>query len=401
MTLLRSCALVVAVVVLAGCGPAEPVAAPPEEVPHGYVAGAEEVAEAQSRLVVADGDTGTVRVLDLTTEQVLEVAGVGRVEAISGDGRFAYLTTGGGVHVVDGGSWMVDHGDHVHYYRTQPRDAGVLPGAGLTDVHSDPVVSAVSRSDGSVVLLDRARLDAGAVVPEWTMTGPAHLAHAVPYREHVLVSVAREGQERADAVEVRTRRGDRVAALQTPCPALQGSALTRRGAVFGCADGALLVTERDGVFTGTKIPYPRPVPDGERVREFAHRPGSSTLAGPAGERGVWSLDLARAEWTFVETGPVVAVNTPGEGAPLLALTADGVLHGYDVATGRETAQVALLRAPVPAGAPPPVIQVDPTRAYVNDPAAGSVHEIDYNDDLRRARTFDVPSRPAHVVETGR
>jgi hypothetical protein len=44
--------------------------------------------------------------------------------------------------------------------------------------------------------------------------------------------------------------------------------------------------------------------------------------------------------------------------------------------------------------------VDTVRAYVNDPAGKAVHEIDYNDDLRLARSFKLPFAPAHMVETG-
>jgi hypothetical protein len=47
------------------------------------------------------------------------------------------------------------------------------------------------------------------------------------------------------------------------------------------------------------------------------------------------------------------------------------------------------------------LTVDAQRAYVNAPAEGLVHEIDYADDARIARTLELPTRPVHVVETGR
>jgi hypothetical protein len=217
----------------------------------------------------------------------------------------------------------------------------------------------------------------------------------------VLSSVAQPGREHADAVEVRGRAGEQVAAIATPCPDVRGSAVTGRGAVFGCADGALLVTEKGGTFTGQKIPYPRPVTTDERAREFRHRTGSSTLAAKAGDGGVWSLDLTERTWTYVPTGPVVAWNTVGEGAPLLTLSADGVLHAYDPATARETARAPLLGAPPGADAPAATIEVDTARAYVNDPTGGTIHEIDYSDGLRVARTLTVPGKASHIVETGR
>jgi outer membrane protein assembly factor BamB len=116
---------------------------------------------------------------------------------------------------------------------------------------------------------------------------------------------------------------------------------------------------------------------------------------------VWSLDVGRRTWSRIETGPVAAVNAVVEGAPLLALTRDGMLRAFDIATGREQAQTRLLPPEATGGAAVPTIQVDTTRAYVNNPASGEVYEIDYNDNLRRARTFTVEGKASYVVETGR
>ncbi|HYH31359.1 MAG TPA: hypothetical protein VD903_13300 [Pseudonocardia sp.] len=388
--------LAAAVTTSACAAPAPPPAPPP--APHGYVAGAEETAEAQSRLVVADAATGAVRVLDLITEEVVDAGRVPGVTGLAGDGRHAYVVApGGGLHVVDSGAWTVDHGDHVHHYRAAVREVGTVPGEPPVAVHADQVVAAVARADGGVQLLDRARLDEGAVVELATITRSPHRGPAVPYEGHVLASAAEPGHERGSAVVVHGRDGAPLATIDVPCPRLEGAAVTRRGVVFGCADGALLVSEDVGRFRGEKIAYPRPVPEEDRAREFRHRPGSATLAAAAGDSGVWSLDVTDRAWTHLPVGPVVAVTTAGPHAPLLTLTADGVLHAYDVASGRETAAVPLLAAPSATAS----IQVDTSRAYVNDPAAGVVHEIDYGDALRVARTFDLGGGVDHVVETGR
>lgn len=393
--LTRIVALTAAVVTaLSACGNGEE-AAPAGEVPHGYVEGAEEMAEAQSRLVVADRESGAVRVLDLLTGQVTEVGKAAGVHEARGDGRYGYLTTvDESVHVVDGGSWMVDHGDHVHYYRTGTRDIGPVQGKGLIGAHSDPAVTVLSFADGTVTVLDRARLDKGTVAVTGTFPR-GHRGIAVPYREHLLASVAGPG----GGVEVLTREGKPVASIPEPCPSPAGDAVTKRGVVLGCADGALLVTEQGGAFRGEKIRYPGEVKPGERATEFGHRPGSDALAAKAGGEAVWSLDVSHRSWNRLETGKVVATAAVGAGGPLLALTADGVLHGYQ--GNAETARVPLLPAEVAGGATAPVILVDTSRAYVNNPATGEVHEIDYNDNLRRARTLTVPGKASHIVETGR
>jgi hypothetical protein len=384
MSARRSAVALLAVVAVGCSAPAEPA-----EAPHGYVAGAEETAEAQPRLVVAGA--GVVRVVDLVTEEVYEVARVDGTGSLAGDGRHAYVGAADGtVRIVDSGSWIVDHGDHVHYYRAAVRDVGSVPGGTPVAVHGDQAVTALALADGTVRLLDRARLAEGAVAELATIPRSPHRGPAVPYEGHVLVS----GEELGSAVAVHDRAGARVGMIEEPCLQPAGAAVTRRGAVIGCADGVLLV---DGAFRGEKIPYPRPVADAERAREFHHRPGSTTLTAAAGDAGVWALDVAERTWTLHETGPVVAVNTAGAGTPLLTLTADGVLHALDPASGRELARNALITAPVAAGAS---IEVDASRAYVNDPATGVIHEIDYGDVLRVARTFDLGGAVTEMVETG-
>ncbi|MGI5219672.1 zinc ABC transporter permease AztB [Nocardia sp. CA-290969] len=371
------------VVPVAACGSAEPAA---ESVPHGYVEGAEESASAQPRLVVADRDSGAVRLLDLVTEEVTELDSVPGVGGIAGDGRYAYLAAGGATTVVDTGSWVVDHGDHVHYYRAQPRRVGVAEGA-VRSAYSDPVVAAAALDTGSTVLADRAALDEGEL-----RTGPVVDGVAVPYGGQLLVAPPDSAR-----IEVRSRENRPVETLTPECRDPGGYTVTRRGAVFSCADGALLVTERDDRFAAEKLPYPAGTSGS--VGDFFHRPGSDVLVAVRESR-VLVLDIARRTWRPIETGPVIAATTAGADTAILALTPDGVLHAYDPDTGAETAHNRVLPAPVdPAAAP--ALLVDSERAYLNDPARREVHEIDYADDLRVARTFPFDIEPDLMVETGR
>lgn len=388
--------------ILVSCtGSTETGADPVEETPHGYVEGAEETAEPQTRLIVADSDSGAFRVVDLISEDVTELGAVAGVGAIAGDGRYGYLSTAEAVHIVDSGSWTVEHGDHVHCYRSEPRDVGVVRGREFTAAYSDATVTALSFSDGSVVVLDRKQLDKGTVAETTRIAGQPHDAVAVPYEEHVLTSVADEDQRSARGIEIRTRDGRPAATISEPCPALQGTAVTRRGVVFGCADGALLITEEEGTFHGEKIPYLRPVGAAERAKEFSNRPESATLAAKAGSTGVWVLDVSNRTWSRRDTGPTIAVNAVGEGAPVLTLTADGVLHALDPESGEQIARTALLWPGTATASPAPSIHVDTARAYVNNPSGGELYEIDYNDHLRQARTLTVEGKAGYIVETGR
>ncbi|MDI2030312.1 hypothetical protein QFW96_16905 [Saccharopolyspora sp. TS4A08] len=357
---------------------------PPPPVPHGYVEGAEETAETQSRLVVADGG-GAVRVLDLLTEEVRELAPVPGVREAATDGRFAYLSDADSVHVVDSGGWTVDHSDHVHHYRAEIRELGEVPLATPAQAQSDKVVVALSGADGQVALLNREPLEKGEIERAGNLRVRPGTA-AVPYEQRVL-AMSDTG------VRVLDRNGAETGRIAEPCAEPTGTAVTRRGVVFGCADGALLVTADDGEFRGEKIPYPSNAP---RATEFHMRPGSDTLAALAGTDGAWLLDLSQRSFTHVPTGPVTAVNAVGAGGSLLAVGTDGTLRAYR----QDGTEIARNQVVAPGG-PPPSIQVDTSRAYVNDVAAGTVHEIDYNDGLRVARSFQLGGQAAHVVETGR
>ncbi|MFF8524779.1 hypothetical protein [Streptomyces werraensis] len=405
VTLWASTALVLTALLTTSCGgagsnTASPGASSPSAVPHGHVEGAREAAEQQSRLLLNDPADGDTRVLDLVTGQVHTTAQVKDAVRLGTDGRFGYLHTPGGTHVLDSGVWMVDHGDHVHYYSAATRDVGELPAGSRAQVRSDAAVTAVTDEGGRTLLYDRSELEQGKITSPVTLPG-THTGAVVPYEEHLLAFRNRSGT--AELV-VLDRRGNRVASPGVTCAEPRGDAVTRRGVIFGCADGALLVRAHNGAFTAEAIPYGTHVPATERATVFRHRPGSDTLTAAAGDDAVWVLDVAERTWTRVDTGPVVAVNTAGEGSPLLVLETDGSLHGYDIATGERTARTKSLLTEgtwARTDGSAPVIEVDRSRAYVNDPESKKVFEIDYNDGLRIARSFDLDIRPVLMAETGR
>ncbi|GGP71020.1 lipoprotein [Streptomyces variabilis] len=400
-----SAALVLAALLTTSCGGPGSNTAPPEAssssaVPHGHVEGAREAAEQQSRLLLNDPVSGDTRILDLITGRVHTTAQVKDAVRLGTDGRFGYLHTPGGTHVLDSGVWMVDHGDHVHYYSAATRDVGELPAGGRAQVRSDAAVTAVTDEDGRTLLYDRSELEQGKIATPVTLPG-THTGAVVPYEEHLLAF--RNGSGTTELV-VLDRRGKSVASPDVTCEEPRGDAVTRRGVIFGCADGALLLRAHNGAFTAEAIPYGTDVPATERATVFRHRPGSDTLTAAAGDDAVWVLDVAERTWTRVNTGPVVAVSTAGEGSPLLVLESDGSLHGYDIATGQQTARTEpLLTGGTRTGTDgsAPVIEVDRSRAYVNDPDGKKVLEIDYNDGLRVARSFDLDVRPVLMAETGR
>ena len=391
MTTRKVAAVGLCALLLAGCAGEAPQDETPEtkETPHGYVEGAEEAAEPQSRLVLADADSGEVRLVDLITEETTELGTVPGADGIAGDGRFAYLNSSddGTTEVFDSGVWTVDHVDHNHYYRDGTGPVGALDGVTPAMVVTDTALTSVIDDEGTSLVLEREGLEDGTVstvdpIPEETML-------ALPFAGG-LVAVDDGG-----AVRSLDRDGQSVQTLDETCADPRGAAVTRRGLVVGCAEGALHLSEEDDALEASVLPYP----GSGRVDSFHHRPGSAVLAALSTDGDPWVLDLAAAEWSALDLDDTVAVTAVGEGMPVLALTDDGSLHSFDPQDGEETAEAALVET-VDAEHPP-TLQVDTSRAYVNDAEAGLVHEIDYNDDLRTARTFEVDITPHLMVETGR
>ncbi|MEV0354429.1 zinc ABC transporter permease AztB [Nocardia sp. NPDC050697] len=373
-------AVAAAAAVVAGCA-AHPAPAAETEVPHGYVEGAEETAEAQPRLVLADAGNGAIRVLDLITEEITDLDPLPGLAAAASDGRYVYLSAPGTVRIADAGAWTVDHDDHVHYYRTTPAARGDFTAPTVFTAAADRA-AAVLNSGSTATILDRTALDAGRIPAPLTLPGPT-----LPI-DGALVTV----DPATGRAELRDRDGTVRRTFDAPCPDPRGTAVTRRGAVFACATGALVITGE----TARTIPYPPGTTPEDRATTFTQRPGASTLTAPAGDDGLWLLDVARGTWTRFDTGPLLAAATAGEGTPVLALNPDGVLRALDPTTGRE-----LARRPFTTPGAPARIAVDTTRAYLTDPERRTVYEIDYLDALRVAREFPLDITPSHLAQAGR
>lgn len=381
---------------------AAPAAEPQRDetaTPHGYVAGAQENPEPQTGLLTFNTETGEGQLLSLLTGDTSDAGTSGPIGAAYQDGRYALLTTAGGVQVFDTGAWTVDHGEHKHYYSAEPGLVGTAAVRAAGAVAGDGKAIAVFSTSGGYASVFRHKdLDAGNVQESARITSTPHRGLVVPYEGHFLASVASAAvPAAAGGVEVRDAEDHTVLAAQD-CPGLSGHATTRVGMVFACTDGALLVTEDDGAFAAEKIPYPDGGAGHPPAAGLAHRPGSNELARPAGEDGAWHLDVFKRTWTHLPTPvPVVAASAVGDGKRVLAAGADGSLLALDPATGEVGAQVPLLGAP--AGDAVPQLRIDASRAYVSDPARRVVHEIDYADGLRVARTFEVPAADL-MLETG-
>jgi ABC-type Mn2+/Zn2+ transport system permease subunit len=388
---LRQAAMVsVSAALVAGCA----AGGPPVDTSAGaghdevVVEGAQEVADPSTRLVLVDPSSGAASVFDAVDETETPTGTHGPVDALSGDGRFAYLHTARGAAIVDAGAWTFDHGDHYHYFVAEPGVAGTVEGT-ISAVAASNSIAALELTTGAVALLDRERLGQGAVEsPTVSVDGVA--AAAVPYGRRIIV-VSKDGR-------IRAIGSDGSQDLAGECRDAAWGRATRKAVVFGCATGAVRITGGDKALAVTAIPFP---PNSRVKWPFGmdHRDRADIFAGVADE-GVWVLDSRQRSWTSIPLTGAVVATTAGDGT-VLVLHRDGTLRSYDVLTARERAAIPLFPGSVPAADPQPVIEVDSDRAYVNNAGDREVYEIDYADGLRVARTLRTAVAPGLMVESGR
>lgn len=377
----------------------------PDGAGHGAVEGAAEVGEPQLHLVSVD-DRGRASMLDLLTDEEVPLDDVDAPDDVRTDGRYVFSVTDSGVDVVDSGVWTWDHADHFHYYRSEPRAVGRVDGAGPASVATGALSTAGGTGvffagSGEAVLLDNAALSKGVVEETLRLDVGRHDGLVAPLGDGAVVSEP-DDDGRAARVRVVDAEGDELGAAA--CPDASGTITTRVGLVVGCADGALLVTLDDGEPTLEPIAYP----DGAAApaTSFAGRKGRPTVAGLGDGSGVWLLDTRERSWRWFETDtPVVAAAAVDDADEHVVLVAeDGTVRVHDGASGRELSRTDPLLASSlddPALEAGVSLTVDAQRAYVNAAADGVVHEIDYADGARVARSLRTPTRPVHVAETGR
>ncbi|GLK16572.1 hypothetical protein [Herbiconiux flava] len=384
---------------------------------HGFVAGAAEMPEPQLRLITL-GETGLQAFDPATGDSVAlldEAQG-----ALSSDGRYAVVTEPDGrATVVDTGTWTVPHGDHSHYYLAEPRSLGRLDDradAGPARLASSTTLTAVSlpgagdssAGEGLGIVLDGEALADGRL--EERARIPLAAGGALLPLEDLLVGPAPDSENvEAGALASYSADGIRLD-VEADCAAPAGAELTRVGAAFSCADGAVLATAETGggSIRFERIPYPDDIADGDRAMSFAGRPGRPDVAAVAGGRGAWLLDTRDRRWTLLPSpapllratavgdadGTVVGVDVEGR---IVVLDAQSAGDGAAPARSEPVLAAEIVDGQVPAEL---VFEVDADRAYVNAPSAGTVLEIDYRDRARIARTLDIPGGAAALAEVG-
>lgn len=302
-------------------------------------AGSMEVEGPAPRLVVSYADSDALDVLDLESGESVasfEVGHSAQLTAIGGRFAFAAVRDAGQVHVIDVGSWSIDHGDHSHSYIKAPAALGVLEGANPARI--------VARDGKVAVVFDGDSLDGDSSVKT------VEISDLRKGALNVVASVTADAERDGVAIEQGSEE------LPHVCPNGRGTSGLGEDVVGVCDDAIMLFDksshERTQIATPDRVVAVNLSGDGNHVLSML------------------------ADGTF----RVYDAATGTETASTRVLAHPVDWDEKDL--------------------PAPVIVVGGNRAYVSDAARGTVLEIDYRDSARLARTFDVDGAPSSLMVAG-
>lgn len=362
------------------------------------------------RLFVADHAEAVVRAIDLDSGETLARVTLESPASLhaGSDGTAVFAVQGEAdrVSAIRTGIALEDHGDHGDLSIGDPAPVeAVLTGARPVHfVEHGGDVAVFFDGDGTVSVVGvRAWVEDGTAEPRRTEdSGAAHHGVAVPWGEHLIVSVPHpeDPSNLPVGVEVRDAAGQRVGDVHD-CPDLHGEASSGNLLAIACADG-LLVVSGSGAPRIEHVGYDG-LPEGKAttlaggvgLQYFLSNFGADRVAvlDPSGEghllidlptrRVAFAVDPVRARFAYV-------------------FTEDGQLHRIDVVAGEITASVAVTGPYSMDGAwslPRPRIAVAGDVVAVTDPLEARVHLVDVAD-FAVSGGIDVEGVPFGIVAVG-
>ena len=399
-----------------------------DEDEHGHMEdahGHEAASAFDGRLLITDLEAQHLSVLDLSTDEL--DSGVFRFGAppaavyASPTHRYAFVLARGpgdaddGIHLFDGGIFLVEHGDHFDLVRepvsrhplviTDERPIHFVNSHGWTAVFAD--------AHGHVYLYNEEEIAStqGDYRPIVLEAGPQHGAALAISPDHIVVTNQNpDYPERSDdslpvGVEVRSL-DDRIVydASNRSCPGMHGEAHNEEGAIFGCIGGVLFLHPHDGSYHHDFIDNPPEMREGSRIgalyghHHLHHFFGHAFYFDGQGfaDDGIWLIDPESEEFRQVFSEPIASAGVGAHGERFYLLSADGELHVLDAHDGDEVAHLHLMEPGE--GAPPRFIIVGETM-FLTHPAHGEVIAVDL-EHLETEEVWEIGGSPTGIAFVG-
>ena len=409
----------VQVVASNGLKPQELVELPFPEDDHGH-GESDHGVEAHGRLLIGDGDGSGLTIIDLESGEVHQDAidlgsRAGRIYP-SSSGRFAIAVSSDAntAHIIDGGIYLEEHGDHFDEVETAVRSMDIdLSGDRPVHLYVSGERSVIFYDgSGDVVIIDEHELehDGDAYTPIVFNAGPQH-GGAVPL-EHDLIATTIKHPEypgnpdarRPIGADIRDLDGNVLYSTEG-CPDLHGDAGNGHVAVFGCTGGVLAVEADHGGYDHVFILGPPGSPQDFRLTSVFGYPDLHHFFALSSSEGLYIVEPEDGVMEqFIPASDdlmPIQVAFSYDGELLLVLMSDGELRSYDAHDGDllESASGFLSDEIDPGFWARPHIATAPGHIFITDSAAGEVIALDA-DHLEVVDHWDVDGKPTKIAFVG-
>ena len=388
---------------------------------HGHDEQGEGAEEVLGRLLIGDGETGMMSVIDLEHGDVEQDAfdlgsRAGRIYATK-SGRFAIAVSSDAntAHVFDGGIYLEAHGDHFDQIEG-PVERLNIDLSGDRPVHlyvGSEWATIFYDGSGDVVFLEEHELEeeGSDYVPPKLNFGAQHGA-AVPLEDDLFAVSVQHPNYESDPAEYRSPIGAEIIDLDgnvlhhaEGCEGLHGDAGNGHAVVFGCIGGVLVLEEHGDHFDDYFIGPPAGSPEDFRITSVWGYPGLHHFFGLGSAVGLYIIEPEDGVMEQVipaseELRPInVAMSHDGEA--LLVVMSDGELRMYDAHDLDLLASADdFLTEPVETGFwARPHVATAPGAVFITDSLGGEVLQLD-DHDLEVVNHWDVEGNPTKIAFVG-
>lgn len=384
---------------LAGCasGEAQPSTTPADDHDHEH-GEATETAVRSPRIVVVTDDGVVVLDQEMKALDTFAVAERPTLSVAHNERHVIAAQYETGVaSIIDAGSWGEPHGDHFHYFVSEPE----LFGETLEGERPVHVVGSAEAGVTAVYFdgLGEATLVTSEALEEEELHGLKKISADIPHHGLVapladgtfIVSQAADSESLPDSLDHIDANGEAIESFD--CKKMHGEAVHENQAAFGCIDGVLIV---EG---GAQTRIANPDDSDERVGNVAETSDGSTHIAD------WAADslifIADGKGTLVEVGVEYGGFAVTPDDQVAVLGTDGVLRIYDT-TGAEVTTFKVVEPwtrPEGHFAVMPAIatgEVDSANVvWVTDPAANKLHAVDlFSNEIT---SVDLAGQPGGIV----
>ena len=377
--------------------------------------------ELAGRLLVGDGETGSLAVIDLETETVQDGAfdlgsRAGRIYPTK-SGRFAIAVSSdaNNIHAIDGGIYLEEHGDHEDLVEREVSRLGIdLPGDNPVHLYVGGEWAAVFYDgSGDIALINEHELEeAGASYEPVVLNAGPHHGAAVPLEDDLIAVTMPHPDFALNPSDYRLPIGAEIRDLEgnvlysaEGCPDLHGDAGNGHMAVFGCTGGVLMIEAHDGEFEHAFISAPNRSPDDFRLTSVWGYAGLDHFFALGSAVGLYVVDPEAGEMEQLipanEDLRPIQVTISHDGELLLIVMSDGEVRMYEAHDlDLLAASSDILGAEIdPSFWARPHIATAPGRIFITDSAAGEVIALESHD-LEEADRWEVAGKPTKIAFVG-